>query len=96
MLYEVITGKMYVAEHDEAGQVRKEHELPFKYSMMLPAFKGIDAVFGIEGLTNPRGFILIDAYQRNPKFNNIYGVGVCVARITSYNVCYTKLLRHTT
>ena len=25
--------------------------------MMLPAFKGIDAVFGIEGLTNPRGFI---------------------------------------
>ena len=72
-------GKMFVAEHDESGQVKKEHELPFKYSMMLPAFKGIDAVFGIEGLTNPRGFILIDAYQRNPKYQNIYGVGVCVA-----------------
>ena len=72
-------GKMFVAEHDENGQVKKEHELPFKYSMMLPAFKGIDAVFGIEGLTNPRGFILIDAFQRNPKFQNIYGVGVCVA-----------------
>jgi sulfide:quinone oxidoreductase len=40
--------------------------------MMLPAFKGVDAVFGIEGLTNPRGFITIDAFQRNPKFNNIY------------------------
>jgi sulfide:quinone oxidoreductase len=36
-------------------------------------------VAGIEGLTNPRGFILIDEYQRNPKYNNIYGVGVCVA-----------------
>jgi sulfide:quinone oxidoreductase len=47
--------------------------------MMLPAFKGIDAVFGIEGLTNPRGFILIDAHQRNPKYTNIYSVGVCVA-----------------
>ena len=47
--------------------------------MMLPAFKGVDAVFGIEGLTNPRGFILIDEYQRNPKFPNIYSVGVCVA-----------------
>ena len=49
------------------------------YSMMLPAFKGIDAVFGIEGLTNPRGFILIDEHQRNPKYRNIYAVGVCVA-----------------
>jgi sulfide:quinone oxidoreductase len=39
----------------------------------------VDAVFGIEGLTNPRGFILIDEHQRNPKFKNIYSVGVCVA-----------------
>jgi len=75
----VEAGKMYVAEHDDNGQVKKEHVLPFKYSMMLPAFKGIDAVFGIEGLTNPRGFIAIDEFQRNPKFNNIYGIGVCVA-----------------
>ena len=55
-------------EHDEDGKPKKEHALPFKYSMMLPAFKGIDAVFGIEGLTNPRGFILIDEHQRNPKY----------------------------
>ncbi|HTZ00089.1 MAG TPA: FAD/NAD(P)-binding oxidoreductase [Rhodocyclaceae bacterium] len=75
----VEAGKMYVTEHNEDGQPKKEHELPFKYSMMLPAFKGVDAVFGIEGLTNPRGFILIDQFQRNPKFNNIYSVGVCVA-----------------
>jgi len=72
-------GKMFVTEHDDMGNVKKEHELPFKHSMMLPAFKGIDAVFGIEGLANPRGFILIDPYQRNPKYNNIYSVGVCVA-----------------
>ncbi len=72
-------GKMFVAEHNDDGTVKKEHVLEFKYSMMLPAFKGIDAVFGIEGLTNPRGFILIDAHQRNPKFKNIYSVGVCVA-----------------
>jgi len=72
-------GKMYVTEHDDQGQPKKEHVLENKYSMMLPAFKGIDAVFGIEGLTNPRGFILIDEHQRNPKFKNIYSVGVCVA-----------------
>ena len=72
-------GKMFVTEVNEDGSEKKQHELPFKYSMMLPAFKGVDAVFGIEGLTNPRGFILIDPYQRNPTFKNIFSVGVCVA-----------------
>jgi len=71
--------RMYVTEYDEMGNEKRAHELRFKYSMMLPAFKGIDAVFGIEGLTNPRGFILVDKHQRNPKFTNIYSVGVCVA-----------------
>lgn len=75
----VEAGKMFVTEHDEDGKPKKDHVLPFKYSMMLPAFKGVDAVFGIEGLTNPRGFILIDPFQRNPKFQNIYSIGVCVA-----------------
>jgi sulfide:quinone oxidoreductase len=75
----VEAGKMHVTEFDDMGKEKRTHEVPFKYSMMLPAFKGIDAVFGIEGLTNPRGFILIDEYQRNPKFRNVYSVGVCVA-----------------
>ncbi|MBI4988617.1 MAG: NAD(P)/FAD-dependent oxidoreductase, partial [Rhodocyclales bacterium] len=75
----VEAGKMYVTEHNDDGTPKKEHVLDFKYSMMLPAFKGVDAVFGIEGLANPRGFILIDQHQRNPKFKNIYSVGVCVA-----------------
>lgn len=72
-------GKMHVAEHNDKGGIIKEHELPFNFSMMLPAFSGIEAVHGIEGLTNPRGFIVIDEYQRNPKYPEIYGVGVCVA-----------------
>jgi len=72
-------GKMFVTEHDEDGKPKREHELPFKYSMMLPAFKGIDAVAGIEGLTNPRGFVLIDEHQRNPAYKNVFAVGVCVA-----------------
>jgi sulfide:quinone oxidoreductase len=72
-------GKMHVTEHDEAGNEKKQHVLPFSYSMMLPAFKGVDAVIGIEGLVNPRGFVLIDEHQRNPKYRNIYSVGVCVA-----------------
>ena len=75
----VEAGTMHVTEHDEDGKPKKDHQLPFKYSMMLPAFKGIDAVFGIEGLTNPRGFIVVDEHQRNPKYPEIFAVGVCVA-----------------
>jgi sulfide:quinone oxidoreductase len=72
-------GRMHVTEHDEDGKPKKEHVLPFRFSMMLPAFKGTDVVFGIEGLANPRGMLLIDEFQRNPKHPNVYGVGVCVA-----------------
>ncbi len=72
-------GTMRFTEVDEDGNDKKEHELPFTHSMILPAFKGVDAVIDIEGLTNPRGFILIDDHQRNPTFKNIYAVGVCVA-----------------
>jgi sulfide:quinone oxidoreductase len=72
-------GKMFVEEVDDAGATKAAHELPFAFSMMLPAFRGITAVRGIEGLTNPRGFILIDKYQRNPTFRNVFGIGVAVA-----------------
>ncbi len=73
-------GKMFVDEHDAQGEVIKQHELPFKFSMMLPAFKGVDAVAQVgDDLVNPRGFVKVDAYQRNPKWNNIYAVGVCIA-----------------
>lgn len=74
-------GMMFVTEVDEDGKEKKKHELPFKHSMMLPAFTGVDAVrhAGAEGLTNPRGFVIVDEHQRNKTFKNIYSVGVCVA-----------------
>ncbi|MGE3848907.1 MAG: NAD(P)/FAD-dependent oxidoreductase [Gammaproteobacteria bacterium] len=71
--------RLHATELDETGATRKQHDLPFRYAMMLPAFKGVDAVAGIAGLTNPRGFILVDEFQRNPAFPNAYAVGVCVA-----------------
>jgi sulfide:quinone oxidoreductase len=75
----VEAGKMFVTEMGDNGQPKKEHELPFKYSMMLPAFKGVDAVAAVEGLCNPRGFVLIDEFQRSKKYRNIFAAGVCVA-----------------
>ncbi|MGC8468928.1 MAG: NAD(P)/FAD-dependent oxidoreductase [Acetobacteraceae bacterium] len=72
-------GKLAVEEVGADGAVAKTHELPFAFSMMLPAFRGIAAVRGAEGLVNPRGFVLIDKHQRNPTHRNIFAVGVCVA-----------------
>lgn len=72
-------GMMHVEEVGEDGAVKKTHDLPFKYSMMLPAFRGVEAVRGVEGLVNPRGFVLTDLKMRNPAFPNVFSVGVCVA-----------------
>jgi sulfide:quinone oxidoreductase len=73
-----------VTEVDESGNVKNQTSIPSKLTMLLPAFRGVDCLRGedgkwIEGLTNPRGFVLIDRHQRNPAFPNIFGVGVCVA-----------------
>ena len=72
-------GKMTVEEVGEDGVAKPEKVLPFAYSMMLPAFRGIKPVSGIEGLSNPRGFTIVDQHQQNPTFKNIFAVGVCVA-----------------
>lgn len=72
-------GHMLVTEIDNNGTTIKEHELPFKYSMMLPAFRGVDVVAAVEGLCNPRGFVIVDENQRSPKYRNIFSAGVCIA-----------------
>ena len=75
----VEAGMMYTTELDDLGQVKREHELAFKLSMMLPAFKGVDPVAAVPDLCNPRGFVLIDEHQRSRAYPNIFAAGVCVA-----------------
>ncbi len=72
-------GKMFIDELNEDGTLKKQHVLPFKHGMMLPAFKGVDAVASVEGLCNPRGFVIVDNLQRSPKYKNIFSAGVCIA-----------------
>ena len=72
-------GKLKVTQLDDQGAVVKEHEVGFKLAMMLPAFKGVDAVAAVEGLCNPRGFVLVDEHQRSKNHRNIFSAGVCVA-----------------
>ncbi len=72
-------GVAHVIECDEEGNEKKRHELPFKHAMFLPPFKGVEAVLGLEGLVNPRGFVIVDKHQQNPKYPNVFGIGVCIA-----------------
>ncbi|WP_374467189.1 NAD(P)/FAD-dependent oxidoreductase [Ferrovibrio sp.] len=73
-------GMMHVEEMTEDGAaVKAKHDLPFSYSMLLPAFRGVAPLRGIDGLVNPRGFVVVDKHQRNPKYPNIFALGVCVA-----------------
>jgi sulfide:quinone oxidoreductase len=70
---------MHVDEYAEDGTVKASHDLPMAFSMMLPAFRGVGAVQGVDKLANPRGFILADKHQRHPNFPDIFSIGVCVA-----------------
>jgi sulfide:quinone oxidoreductase len=72
-------GMMHITELDEFGKEKRKHELPFNYSMMLPAFSGVDALMGVKGLVNEKGFVLVNDYQQNPTYPNVFAVGVCVA-----------------
>ncbi|MDD2795180.1 NAD(P)/FAD-dependent oxidoreductase [Acidocella sp.] len=76
---EISAGQMVVEELAEDASLKATHTLDFSYSMLMPPFRGVPAVFGVAGLTNPRGFILADAYQRNPTYRNVFSIGVCVA-----------------
>ncbi len=71
--------KMLVEELNEDGSLKTLHDLPTKFSMMLPPFRGVAAVRDIDGLVNPGGFHLVDQHQRNPTYPEIFGIGVCIA-----------------
>jgi sulfide:quinone oxidoreductase len=72
-------GKMFVSEKDRKGETEFEHEIAFNHSMLIPPFAGVDAVANVEGLCNPKGFVITDEFQRSPKYPNIFSGGVCVA-----------------
>jgi sulfide:quinone oxidoreductase len=72
-------GVVKVVEHDSEGKPVREHALESKFTMLIPAFKGVDAVAAVAGLCNPRGFVIVDDHQRSPKYPKIFAAGVCIA-----------------
>jgi sulfide:quinone oxidoreductase len=72
-------GRLHVEQLDEDGEIKRTHEVNFDFAMMLPAFKGVNAVAEVPDLCNPRGFVIIDEFHRSPTYTNIYSAGVCIA-----------------
>lgn len=75
----VTANAVHIVELDEAGKDKQAHELPFAYSVYWPAFRGVFGIHDASGLTNERGFVVVDEHLKNPANANIYAVGVCAA-----------------
>ena len=72
-------GRLFATEVDDDGKARQQHEVPFDFAMVMPRFRGVPALMGIDGLVNPLGFVLVDRRQRNARYPNVFAVGVCIA-----------------
>ncbi|HYF26461.1 MAG TPA: FAD-dependent oxidoreductase [Baekduia sp.] len=53
--------------------------LPFKFSMIVPPFTGVDVVRRTEGLGNAAGFVPVDDEYRHPDIDSVYAAGVDIA-----------------
>jgi len=52
--------------------------LESRYSLVIPALAGVEAVAQAPGLGNPKGFVPVDANYCHKDYSNIYAVGVAV------------------
>lgn len=76
---EVTADQVRLTEYNLHGEAVESRELDCSFAMLLPAFRGVKAVAGVPDLANPRGFVMVDEFQRNPAYRNIFSAGVCVA-----------------
>jgi sulfide:quinone oxidoreductase len=53
-------------------------KIPFKYSMILPAFRGAKFLQNLPQIANSKGFVPILPTYCHPEFKNIYALGVAV------------------
>jgi NADH dehydrogenase FAD-containing subunit len=65
---------------DEAtGQVLERKVLPSKLTMLIPPFHGQNVWKRVPHLTDDKGLVLVNEFQQNPTYRNIFAVGVAVS-----------------
>ena len=58
--------------------LKSGRSLPFRYSMLLPPFRGAEFLRQAEGLTDEKGFVPVLPTYQHPDFPSIYSLGVVV------------------
>ena len=72
----VVENAAITAVDEQAVHLSDGQTYPFKYSMILPAFRGAGFIREVPGLGDEKGFIPILPTQRHPDFPEIYTAGV--------------------
>ena len=62
-----------------AVEVEGSGPIPSALSMVIPPLGGAEAITQSPGLSNPKGFVPVDAHYRHPSAEHVYAVGVAVA-----------------
>ncbi|EKU99022.1 NADH dehydrogenase, FAD-containing subunit [Leptolyngbya sp. PCC 7375] len=74
----VIENAAITAVDEQTITLDDGQQLPFNYSMILPAFRGAKFIQAAPGLGDAKGFIPTLPTQRHPDFPNIYAAGVSI------------------
>jgi sulfide:quinone oxidoreductase len=76
---DTITGVAIDSVDEHRMHLTNGETLPFKWAMVIPAFRGQQVVETAPGLADERGFVRVrDTYQSD-KYDDVYGVGAAVA-----------------
>ena len=68
-----------VAEiHPQTVMLADGRRLPFKYSMLLPPFRGAQFLREVPGLTDKTGFMPVLPTYQHPEYQSIYSIGLAV------------------
>ncbi len=63
----------------DAVDVEGTGSIPSVLSIVIPPLAGVDAVAKSPGLSNPKGFVPVEAHYRHQAADGVYAVGVAVA-----------------
>ncbi len=64
--------------HPETIELASGEQIPFKYAMLLPPFRGPSFLREAPELTNPKGFVPVTNTYQHPKYESVYSAGVIV------------------
>lgn len=76
----VEANQIHITQIEIQGKKMTQRQLPFAFSVYWPAFRGISALRESDpALIDTRGFVIVDEFMRNPRFPDIFAVGVCAS-----------------